>query len=73
MVTLRSASLAAACILAPLVSGAAIGLFTMGDIGGWYTTLNKPWFTTPNYIFGPVWTVLYILMGISLYLIVSRG
>jgi tryptophan-rich sensory protein len=73
MVTLRSASLAAACILVPLVSGAAIGLLTMGDIGGWYATLNKPWFTPPNYVFGPVWTVLYILMGVSLYLVVSSG
>lgn len=35
----------------------------------WYQTLNKPFFSPPNWIFGPVWTTIYILMGISLYLI----
>jgi benzodiazapine receptor len=73
MSTLRSATLAAACILGPLVSGAVVGLLTMGGILNWYATLNKPWFTPPDYVFGPVWTVLYILMGISLYLVVSHG
>jgi translocator protein len=70
---LRSAALAAVCILVPLVSGAAAGILTVAGVSGWYTTLNKPWFTPPDYVFGPVWTVLYILMGISLYLIISRG
>ena len=73
MTGLRSAALAAACILVPLVSGAAVGLLTMGGITGWYATLSKPWFTPPDYVFGPVWTILYLLMGISLYLVVSRG
>jgi tryptophan-rich sensory protein len=73
MVTLRQAALAVSCITGPLVAGAAVGLLTMGDITGWYATLNKPWFTPPNYVFGPVWTVLYLLMGISLYLVISAG
>jgi tryptophan-rich sensory protein len=73
MVTLRSATIAAVCILLPLISGTVVGLLTMGGIPNWYATLNKPWFTPPNYVFGPVWTVLYILMGISLYLVVSQG
>jgi tryptophan-rich sensory protein len=73
MVTLRSAALAATCILGPLVAGAAVGLLTMGDITGWYATLNKPWFTPPGYVFGPVWTVLYLLMGIALYLVIAAG
>jgi tryptophan-rich sensory protein len=73
MSTLRSATLAAICILVPLVSGALVGLLTMGGTLTWYATLNKPWFTPPNYVFGPVWTVLYILMGIALYLVVSQG
>tara|TARA_B100000508_G_scaffold141079_1_gene146070 strand:+ start:43696 stop:44109 length:414 start_codon:yes stop_codon:yes gene_type:complete len=35
----------------------------MSDIQGWYAELNKPSFTPPNWLFGPAWTVLYILIG----------
>jgi tryptophan-rich sensory protein len=72
-ITLRSVVLLAVCILVPLVSGAAVGILTTSGVTGWYTELNKPWFTPPNYVFGPVWTVLYILMGISLYLVIIQG
>jgi tryptophan-rich sensory protein len=72
-ITLRSVALAAICILIPLVSGAIVGMLTMSGVTDWYSTLNKPWFTPPNYVFGPVWTVLYILMGISLYLVIMQG
>src|SRR5208337_1333493 len=71
-INLRSAGLAAVCILVPVVSGAVVGIFTVTGLSGWYTTLNKPWFTPPDYVFGPVWTILYILMGISLYLFISK-
>lgn len=55
----------AVCFLA-----AAVGsVFTTGAIDTWYESLNKPVFNPPNWIFGPVWSLLYLLMGISLYLV----
>ncbi len=45
------------------------GLFTAPAIKEWYIFLNKPAFSPPNWIFGPVWTVLYFLMGVAAYLI----
>jgi translocator protein len=56
-------------IALPLAVGAVAGIFTTKAIPGWYATLNQPTFNPPNWLFGPVWTVLYVLMGISLYLI----
>jgi translocator protein len=56
-------------ITIPLVIGATAGFFTSSAIKGWYTTIVKPSFNPPNYLFGPVWTVLYILMGIACYII----
>lgn len=43
-------------------------IFTAPKISAWYASLNKPSFSPPNWIFAPVWTILFILMGISLYL-----
>lgn len=53
------------CQLAGLIGG----LFTSQAIPSWYRALNKPGFTPPNWLFGPVWTLLYLFMGISLYLV----
>lgn len=43
--------------------------FTMDGVRNWLPTLIKPSFNPPNWIFGPVWTLLFLLMGIALYLI----
>jgi tryptophan-rich sensory protein len=48
-------------------------LFTRPSIPTWYATLIKPVFTPPNEIFSPVWITLFLLMGISLFLIWRRG
>ena len=45
------------------------GLITRSAISGWYRTLKKPSFNPPNWIFAPVWTMLYILMGIAAWLV----
>lgn len=58
-----------ACIALPLTVGGLAGIATAGNIDTWYATLNKPSFNPPNYLFGPVWSTLYTLMGVSLYLI----
>ncbi len=56
-------------ILLPLGVGAIAGIFTSKAIPGWYASLNQPSFNPPNWVFGPVWTTLYIILGISLFLI----
>lgn len=59
------------CISGPLLIGVIGGFATATSIDTWYATLNKPFFNPPNYLFGPVWTLLYLLMGISLYMILQ--
>ncbi len=55
------------------VVGIAGGLFTAPAISsGWYASLEKPFFSPPNWLFGPAWILLYALMGIALYLIGSH-
>lgn len=61
------------CILTPLLVGAISGYFTSTSITTWYVSLNKPSFNPPNYLFGPVWTTLYIIMGISLFLVLNKA
>ncbi len=56
-------------IVCPLIIGGLSGLATATSVKTWYVTLHKPFFNPPNYLFGPVWTTLYLLMGISLYMI----
>jgi benzodiazapine receptor len=48
-------------------------IFTVSAIPAWYAALNKPFFSPPNWLFGPAWTTLYTLMGISLALIWQKG
>ena len=61
------------CVMLTLVIGGVSGFLTKDSITGWYATLVKPSFNPPNYVFGPVWTLLYILMGISFYMILNTG
>ncbi|MDN3588167.1 TspO/MBR family protein [Pedobacter aquatilis] len=49
--------------------GALGGLATAKSVQTWYPTLNKPSFNPPNWLFAPVWTSLYIIIGIAAYLV----
>ncbi len=60
-------------IVLSLLAGAIGSLFTFQSIPGWYASLQKPWFNPPNWVFGPVWTLLYILMGSAAYLVYEKG
>jgi len=59
----------AVCLIIPVAVGSVSGIATASGLSDWYMALNKPVFNPPNYLFGPVWTTLYILMGISLYMV----
>lgn len=54
-------------------AGLAGSVFTMRSIPGWYETLTKPSITPPNWLFAPVWTLLYFMMGVAVFLILRGG
>lgn len=56
-------------IALPVSVGMFGSLFTRPEIDGWYQTIEKPSWQPPNWVFGPVWTTLYIMMGIAFYLV----
>lgn len=56
----------------PLAAGFVGSFFTFASIPTWYATLIKPPIAPPNWVFGPVWTTLYILMGISFFIIARK-
>lgn len=62
-----------ASILICQAAGFLGSLFTRPAIAGWYAGLDKPSFNPPNGVFAPVWTTLYLLMGIALFLVWKSG
>lgn len=53
----------------PFIAGGIGSMFTISSVSRWYVFLDKPVFAPPSWIFGPVWTVLYLLMGIAAFLV----
>jgi tryptophan-rich sensory protein len=60
-------------LAAPLLVGAIGGIATAQSVVEWYPALAKPWFTPPPWLFGPVWTALYVAMGVALFLVWRGG
>lgn len=53
------------CYLVSIIGG----VFTTSSVSEWYPLLNKPYFNPPNWVFGPVWFLLYTIMGIAFFII----
>ncbi|MEM9001650.1 MAG: TspO/MBR family protein [Bacteroidota bacterium] len=56
-----------------LLIGILASFATQSSVDGWYVTLNKPSFNPPNWIFGPVWGVLYLMMGVAAGIVWAKG
>ncbi|WP_116344377.1 TspO/MBR family protein [Blastopirellula marina] len=63
-------------LLAAVALCVAVGivgaLFTTPQIPTWYAGIDKPSWTPPSWIFGPVWTTLYVMMGVAAWLVWRR-
>lgn len=60
-------------IAIPQIVGFSGAQFTDNSEGSWFQALAKPEWNPPGWVFGPVWTLLYILMGIALYIVWKSG
>ena len=67
--TIRFVVSIVACQCAGLIGS----IFTTPAIPTWYATLEKPFFTPPNWLFAPAWVTLYVLMGIAAFLVWHKG
>lgn len=56
-------------LITPQVAGLIGSVFTVSSVTGWYSTIIRPSIAPPNWIFGPVWTTLFVLMGIALFIV----
>lgn len=74
---MRSSLAEAGKIILSIIIAQSAGImgsfFTAGAVSGWYTTLVRPELAPPNWVFAPVWTLLYTLMGIAAYLVWRAG
>lgn len=68
---MRKIAIFVGSIALSLAAGAIGSLATIPNIPTWYASLDKPQLLPPNEVFGPVWTILYILIGIALALIIT--
>ena len=57
----------------PILVGGLSGFATARGVQEWYPSLTKPPFNPPSWVFGPVWTLLYIMMGVAAYVVWQKG
>ncbi|KND51436.1 MAG: tryptophan-rich sensory protein [Parcubacteria bacterium C7867-001] len=57
----------------PQIAGGVGAIFSVAAIPSWYASLVRPSLAPPNWVFGPVWTTLFLLMGIALFLVWRKG
>ncbi|MFH1430669.1 MAG: TspO/MBR family protein [Candidatus Uhrbacteria bacterium] len=60
-------------IVVAQLAGIVGALFTTPSIASWYAELERPALSPPNWVFGPVWTTLFLLMGVAAFLVWRRG
>ena len=60
-------------VAVPLAVGGLSGYATARGVADWYPTLTKPSFNPPAWVFGPAWTLLYIMMGVAAFLVWRKG
>ncbi len=72
-ISIRSYPKLAVAVLFCVIAGSIGSLVTLTGPGSWYSTLEKPFFTPPGWLFAPVWITLFVLMGIALYLVWESG
>lgn len=60
-------------LLLPAIAASIGGTVTSSSVKSWYPTLNKPSFDPPSAIFGPVWTTLYLMMGVADHIVSQQG
>lgn len=59
-------------LLIPFIFAGLGGMITVKSVNTWYPGIHKPAFNPPNWLFGPVWSTLFLLIGISAYLIWTK-
>ncbi len=73
MAKLRDIAALLLFIIASQLAGIIGSVFTFEAIPSWYSTLDKPFFTPPSWVFAPVWTLLYLMMGVAAFLVWKQG
>jgi len=73
MSTARSAVGLLVCVAACFAAAGVGGLFTGLSVSTWYHELQRPAWNPPDWVFGPVWTVLYLMMGVAAWLVWRKG